>query len=141
MKSIKTKLALFVSCLCIVLILLVWLLTVALFESNYTRSIRKELSTQIASVAAVLESEDARDASLGELFQQIQPLVKTGVCVDVSATDACIARRGYLSSGGLPLNRLPRPLCAGGHRRRLPAAPLLLPGLLGRAAGVGTPAT
>ena len=104
MKSIKTKLALFVSCLCIVLILLVWLLTVALFESNYTRSIRKELSTQIASVAAVLESEDARDASLGELFQQIQPLVKTGVCVDVSATDACIARRGYLSSGGLPLN-------------------------------------
>ena len=83
MKSIKTKLALFVSCLCVVLILLVWLLTVALFEPNYTRKIRKELAAQVCSVATALQSADT-GSDAQALFDACYPLVRTGVCVDVS---------------------------------------------------------
>ena len=80
MKSIKTKLALFVSCLCVVLILLVWLLTVALFEPNYTRKIRKELAAQVSSVATALQSADT-GSDAQALFDACYPLVRTGVCV------------------------------------------------------------
>ena len=53
MKSIKTKLALFVSCLCVLLIALVWLLTVVLFEPSYRGMIRSELSGKVTAVAAL----------------------------------------------------------------------------------------
>lgn len=97
MKSIKTKLALFVSCLCIVLIGLVWLLTVVLFEPNYRSMIRTELNTKIAAVAAVLEGDQAEDADILSLISLVKPLMQSGICIEVSATEECIEAHGYTS--------------------------------------------
>ncbi|MDD2992036.1 MAG: HAMP domain-containing sensor histidine kinase [Pygmaiobacter sp.] len=87
MKSIKTKLALFVSCLCVVLILLVWFLTVGLFEPNYTRMIRSELNDQISTITSVLGDKASGELTTDELRQivgEARGLVQPGVCVDVS---------------------------------------------------------
>ena len=97
MKSIKTKLALFVSCLCIVLIGLVWLLTVVLFEPNYRSMIRTELNTKIAAVAAVLEGDQAEGADILSLISLVKPLMQSGICIEVSATEECIEAHGYTS--------------------------------------------
>ena len=97
MKSIKTKLALFVSCLCIVLIGLVWLLTVVLFEPNYRSMIRTELNTKIAAVAAVLEGEQAEGADILSLISLVKPLMQSGICIEISATEKCIEAHGYTS--------------------------------------------
>ena len=87
MKSIKTKLALFVSCLCVVLILLVWFLTVGLFEPNYTRMIRSELNDQISAITEVMGDKTSGELTTDELRQivsEARGLVQPGVCVDVS---------------------------------------------------------
>ena len=97
MKSIKTKLALFVSCLCILLIGLVWLLTVVLFEPNYRSMIRSELSSKITAVASLLESNAAEDKDILELMELIKPLMKSGICIEVSATQKCIDAHDYRS--------------------------------------------
>ena len=67
MKSIKTKLALFVSCLCVFLILLVWFLTVGLFEPNYTRMIRSELNDQISAITEVMGDKTSGELTTDEL--------------------------------------------------------------------------
>ena len=97
MKSIKTKLALFVSCLCILLIALVWLLTVVLFEPNYRSMIRSELGSKITAVAAVLESSEAQEKNVAGLMELIRPLMTSGICVEVSANEDCIASHDYRS--------------------------------------------
>lgn len=132
MKSIKTKLALFVSCLCIVLIGLVWLLTVVLFEPNYRSMIRTELNTKIAAVAAVLEGDQAEDADILSLISLVKPLMQSGICIEISATEECIEAHGYTSPTlGTAVPGLPRIFCAGGHRGRLSAASLQSGGIGG----------
>ena len=97
MKSIKTKLALFVSCLCVLLIALVWLLTVVLFEPSYRGMIRSELSGKVTAVAALLESEAAQEEDILGLMELVKPLMTSGICIEVSATEECILAHDYRS--------------------------------------------
>lgn len=94
MRSIKAKLALFVSCLCVLLVALVWLLTVALFEPAYEGRIRRDLAAQLTAVSAALDEGAAQGESLSALFERVKPLVRGGVCVDISASPGLSAVTG-----------------------------------------------
>ncbi|MEG1932689.1 MAG: hypothetical protein RR075_06230, partial [Pygmaiobacter sp.] len=68
------------SVLCVVLIAMVWLLTVAFFEPNYHRIISSELSRRLSAVTQVLNSA----SSVSEVTDQLNDYVKDGVCIDIS---------------------------------------------------------
>lgn len=80
MKSIRSKLAVFVTGLCALLLLLVWVLTVVMFEPNYHRMLNAELSRRLSGVVSIMEAAD----SVEDVAEQLNGYVKEGVCIDIS---------------------------------------------------------
>ena len=80
MKSIRSKLTLFVLGLCVLLLGLVWILTVGLFESNYNRMITNELSYRLEGIVKLVETGKPID----ELTEELNQYVRDGVCIDIA---------------------------------------------------------
>lgn len=98
MRSIRSKLALFVAGLCLLLIGLVWLLMVFLFEPHYHRMIDQDLSRRLAGIVKVAEEADA----ISQMAQELDQYVGEGICIDISdGSLTCVGFSEGIGSGCL----------------------------------------
>ena len=81
MKSIRAKITIVMVSLCIGILVLVWVLTVGLFESFYNQKIQSSLLAALTQVMGLVD-ENGGTSSADSL--EIEQIARSGICIEIS---------------------------------------------------------